>query len=286
MISCSTVTKSEIRVHYDLATTFYRLLWGPHIHHGLWQADESPAEAQVRLIEAAAACCGLRRGDRVVDIGCGMGGSSVYLAKHFDCRVTGVTLSPVQRLWASCGALIRGTRGKTNFLRADAERVEFPAESFDVVWSVECTEHLFDKPAFFAKSARWLRPGGRMMICAWLAGPEPLAEADRRRVYDVCEGFLCPSLGTAADYRGWFEAGGLEFSTYEDWTDRVVETWEVCRRRVEKSRVRSLSAAVNRNMTLFLDRFTTILDAYKTGAMRYGCLTARRSLPRKESSLA
>lgn len=284
MISCPTVTKSEIRVHYDLATTFYRLLWGPHIHHGLWDANESPGDAQVRLIEAAAAQVGLRRGDRVVDVGCGMGGSSVYLAKHFECDVTGITLSPVQRFWASCGSLVRGTRRRTRFVRADAERIEFPRESFDLVWSVECTEHLFDKAAFFKKAGSWLRPGGRMMICAWLSGDD-LDEARRQRVYDVCEGFLCPSLGTAGDYRSWMEAAGLEFSHYADWTDRVVETWEICRRRVERSGVRRLSAAINRNMTLFLDRFTTILDAYRTGAMRYGCLTARRS-DGKDSAIA
>lgn len=278
MISCPTVTKSEIRFHYDLATTFYRLLWGPHIHHGLWNADESPAVAQVQLIEAAAAQVSLKHGDRVVDIGCGMGGSSVYLANHYDCHVTGVTLSPVQRAWASCGALLRGARSRTRFLRADAERIQFHPDSFDVVWSVECTEHLFDKAAFFAKAGPWLRPGGRMMICAWLSGDEPLDASHRRRVYDVCEGFLCPSLGTAGDYRGWMESAGLEFLQYEDWTDRVVETWEICKRRVERSGVRRLSAAINKNMTLFLDRFTTILDAYKTGAMRYGCLTARRAV--------
>jgi len=274
MISCSTVTKNEIRFHYDLATAFYRLLWGPHIHHGLWDADETPAEAQVRLIEAAAARVGIRAGDRVVDIGCGMGGSSVYLARQFGCDVTGITLSPVQRFWASCGARFRGAGKQTRFVRADAEKIDFPAESLDVVWSVECTEHLFDKRAFFAKAARWLKPGGRMMICAWLSGREPLDDGQRQCVYDVCEGFLCPSLGTDEDYRGWMEAAGLEFRSYDDWTDRVVETWEICRRRVERSGVRKLSAIINRNMTLFLDRFTTILDAYRTGAMRYGCLTA------------
>lgn len=276
MISCPTVTKSEIRVHYDLATAFYRLLWGPHIHHGLWDADESPKDAQVHLIETAAAKVGIAKGDRVVDVGCGMGGSSVHLSRRFGCHVTGITLSPVQRLWASCGALLRGVRTQTEFRRADAERIEFPAESFDVVWSVECTEHLFDKPAFFAKAAQWLRPGGRMVICAWLAGDDPLSETQRRRVYDVCEAFLCPSLGTARDYQGWMESAGLTFKAYDDWTDRIVETWEICRRRVERSGVRRLSAVLNRNMTLFLDRFTTILDAYRTGAMRYGCLTAER----------
>jgi tocopherol O-methyltransferase len=276
MISCPGISKRDIRLHYDWSTAFYRLLWGPHIHHGLWDADESPAEAQIKLIEAAAARAQVQRGNEVVDIGCGMGGSSVYLANHFDCRVTGVTLSPVQRFWASCGAIIRGARRRTKFIRADAEQIDFPPASFDVVWSVECTEHLFDKPAFFAKAARWLRPGGRMMICAWLAGDEPLDDARRQRVYDVCEGFLCPSLGTAGDYRGWMEQAGLGFTAYDDWTDRVVETWEICRRRTSGGGLRRVAASVDRNLALFLDRFTTILEAYRSGAMRYGCLTARK----------
>lgn len=276
MISCTNVTKREIRAHYDLATPFYRLLWGPHVHHGLWDGNETSDDAQIRLIDAAAAMGGVRRGDRVVDVGCGMGGSSVHLAKYYDCDVTGVTLSSVQRFWASCGALIGGTRRQTRFLRADAEQLTFPDESFDFVWSIECTEHLFKKPEFFTKSARWLRPGGRMMICAWLAGHAPLDHARRKNVHDVCEGFLCPSLGTADEYQAWMEQAGLTFTGYEDWTDRVLETWEICRRRVARSGVRRLSAVLNRNMTLFLDRFTTILDAYRSGAMRYGCLTAKR----------
>ncbi len=44
MISCPSVEKRVIRTHYNLATPFYRLLWGRHIHHGLWEGSESPAE--------------------------------------------------------------------------------------------------------------------------------------------------------------------------------------------------------------------------------------------------
>ena len=166
MISCPTVTKREIQYHYDWSTAFYRLLWGPHIHHGLWHGEESPAAAQRQLIEAVASRLTLRPGGRVVDVGCGMGGSSVYLARHYGQRVTGITLSPVQRMWATAGARLSGVGGATEFLRADAEQVDFPGESFDVVWSIECTEHLFDKPAFFGKAGRWLKPGGQIAICA------------------------------------------------------------------------------------------------------------------------
>ncbi len=208
MISCPTVTKREIQYHYDWSTAFYRLLWGPHIHHGLWHGEESPAVAQRQLIEAMASRLVLRPNGRVLDVGCGMGGSSVHLARHFGQRVTGITLSPVQRMWAATGARMSGVSGSTEFLRADAEQVDFPAESFDVVWSIECTEHLFDKPAFFRKAARWLKPGGQIAICAWLAGEEPLSAPARQQVFDVCEGFLCPSLASEADYLQWFAECG------------------------------------------------------------------------------
>ena len=78
----------------------------------------------------------------------------------------------------------------------DAEQADFSAESFDVVWSIECTEHLYDKARFFQRAAAWLRPGGRMAICAWLAGEALEDQRQVRQVYDVCEGFFCPSLGT------------------------------------------------------------------------------------------
>ncbi len=215
MIACARVTKREIRLHYDLATPFYRLLWGPHIHHGVWDADAPPLQAQQQLIDRLAAAASVAAGEDVLDVGCGMGGSSIELARRYGCRVTGLTLSPVQRAWARMSAAWQGTAGRTRFLCGDAERVAFQAASFDVVWNVECSEHFFDKPAFFRRAADWLRPGGRVALCAWLAGdgpdPDGLAAA-------VCENFLCPSLGTADDYRGWLTDAGLRVRSFDDLT--------------------------------------------------------------------
>lgn len=77
--------KAAIRSHCDLATLFYRLLWGPHIHHGLWSEEDavrpvplvSPRAAQEQLTDTLASLGGVAARDRVLDVGCGMGGSSI-----------------------------------------------------------------------------------------------------------------------------------------------------------------------------------------------------------------
>ncbi|MFH1300885.1 MAG: class I SAM-dependent methyltransferase [Planctomycetota bacterium] len=289
MISCPTVQKDVIRSHYNLTTLFYRLLWGRHIHHGLWEEnssathdnsayEKSSAIAQQQLTETLAGFLNIQPDESLLDVGCGMGGSSIHLAKTFGCQVTGITLSPVQKRWATLESRWRGQRHNTQFLCQDAETAEFPPQSFDVIWSIECTEHLFDKQAFFHKAASWLRPGGRMAICAWLAGDHLENEDAVQQVYDVCEGFFCPSLGSAEDYQSWMENAGLEFQGYNNWTNRVSQTWKICQQRVQKTGVRWLARMIDRNTVMFLDRFETILKAYETGAMQYGCFIARKPL--------
>lgn len=275
MISCPDVAKQSIRRHYNLATPFYRLLWGAHIHHGYWEGNESPRRAQDQLTDRLASAAGISAGHRILDVGCGMGASARRLAALRECRVTGVTLSWVQRRWAQAAAWSQRLAESTDFVCADIESLELPAAAFDFIWSVECTEHLFDKAAFFRRAADWLEPGGAVAICAWLAGND-LDHAQSQQVFDVCEGFFCPSLGSARDYERWFVDAGLVPDVYQDWTERVARTWEICRDRVQRLAVRPLAKLVDGQQLIFLDRFQTILDAYLSGAMRYGCFVARK----------
>jgi tocopherol O-methyltransferase len=276
MIELKSVKKQVIRNHYDISTLFYRLLWGPHIHHGYWEAEETPRVAQEQLTRRLANLASIKPESVVYDIGCGMGGSSIWLAQNLACAVTGVTLSPVQQKWASSTAALKRIKPRPTFRCADAELIEFPDESADIVWSIECTEHLFDKSKFFNRAARWLKPGGRFALLAWLAGDSPLTNQQTDQVLRVCEGMFCPSLGNQADYVSWFEQSGLRVVDTGIWTRQVEQTWEICRKRVERTGVRYLAKVLGQNHVLFLDHFDAILNAYKSGAMEYGYFVAEK----------
>ena len=296
VISCSRVTKSSIRRHYDLISPFYRLLWGRHIHHGLWDADDTqfklPARAaQVRLVDTLADLADISRpmpgghddsADaagrvprlRVIDVGCGLGGSSIHLAATRHCDVTGITISGLQRFWANWAAIRHGVSGQVRFVRGDAEAIKMNPGEYDRLWSVECTEHLFDKPGFFREASTWLRPGGKLAVCAWVAGDEPLSEAQHTLVHEVCEGMFCPSFGTTGDYVEWLTQAGLANVRVHDWTERVAQTWVLCTERMRRSQTDHIAPLFGRDAVIFVSKFEALLEAYRTGAMRYAAFLA------------
>src|SRR5918998_649666 len=104
-----------VRDHYDRLSVFYRALWGDHIHHGFWENNESPKVAQVKLIERLARRAGIVRGSRVLDVGCGVGGSTLWLARNLDCTVVGITISPVQAEMATEKARKEGLQKRARF---------------------------------------------------------------------------------------------------------------------------------------------------------------------------
>lgn len=276
MIAIDKVTKKSIRSHYQLGTLFYRLLWGPHIHHGLWHGDESVSQAQLQLTMALADLAEIKSGEDVLDVGCGMGGSSIWLAKTKQCHVTGITLSPVQRYWAGTSATLKRVGKLTRFVAEDVEKANFADASLDVVWSIECTEHLFDKPSFFQQVGRWLRPGGRVAICVWFEGRDTSRDKHREICLEVCDRFVCPSLATQQEYAQWMRDAGLVVKKETDWTQQVMKTWEICQQRVSRTGVRSLARLLDQEQVAFLDGFEVLLNAYRTGAMQYGALVAEK----------
>jgi tocopherol O-methyltransferase len=266
----------DIRRHYDALSGFYQLLWGPHIHHGYWEDDETPAEAQVKLMERLAARLEIAREHRVLDIGCGVGGASCWLARTCGCSVLGLTLSPIQAEAARERAAAEGVTDRVCFQVHDANRLDLPAASFDRIWIVECSEHLHDKQAFFRDCAGLLRPGGRLGLCVWLRG-HAATPAHTELVAEICQAMLCPSLLTMEEQVSMLKRAGFDPVDARDITTNVLPTWEHCRRLASNSLVQLVLRTKGGKLRRFVDSFPRMAEGYHQGAMAYGMLTAVRT---------
>lgn len=265
--------------HYDDLDRFYRELWGEHVHHGLWTTgDESPAEAVVALARRVADRAGVRPAARVCDVGCGYGGTARLLAAEHGCEVTGLTVSRAQYEHA---VQADPFAHNPTYLLRDWLDNRLPPASFDAVVAVESTEHMADKRRCMEEIARVLKPGGRAVICAWLAAEHPSRAQERLLLEPICREGRLPGLGTESEYRLLLEEAGLAVDRGEDLTYRVARTWPTCIRRVAAGLVREPAyrrfllrgPSADRVFALTLVRLWL---AYRTGAMRYVLFVARR----------
>ncbi|PYK87252.1 MAG: hypothetical protein DME40_14780 [Verrucomicrobia bacterium] len=273
----NTVNINAIRSHYDRLSIFYWFLWGEHIHHGFWRNGESPEEAQVHLIEELANRTRMQRGDKVLDVGCGLGGSSFWLARKLNCSVLGITISPVQKRLAEKRARSLGLSNRVRFVVEDANELDLGTESFDAIWSIECSEHLFEKERFIRNCARMLRPGGVLGLCTWLTAEPFSPSANSTLVVKICSGMLCASLGTFNDYISWMNGSGFGEIRADDVTRQVEKTWEICQDILHRPMVRAVLPLMGSQTREFITGFSEMRRAYREGAMLYGMFSARKT---------
>jgi tocopherol O-methyltransferase len=267
---------ASVQDHYDRLSSIYRTFWGDHIHHGYWLRNESPREAQIRLIERLATRAGIQKGSRVLDVGCGLGGSALWLAENLGCHVLGITNSRVQCGLSRQAAARKRLTAQVSFEVADAEALHLKSESFDVVWVIESSEHFHNKSHFFRAAYDVLRPRGTVAICAWLAGVHLLSEAHQTLVDRVCRGMLCPSLGTMRDYVTWLETAHFGNVQAEDATPHVASTWDHALDILQGRPVVQLLQAADPMTHSFVAAFPAIRQAYAEGAMAYGLFRAQK----------
>jgi tocopherol O-methyltransferase len=268
---------AAVAAHYDDLDRFYREIWGEHVHHGLWRSGrESPEVAVRQLITLVAERAEIAEGDLVCDVGSGYGGTARILAREYGARVTALTISPAQCAYARDQD---PAAANPVYLLGDWCENSLAAESFDAVIAIESSEHMADKPAFFAEVHRVLRPGGRSVVAAWLARPRPGRWEVRHLLEPICREGRIPGMGTADEYSQLAAAAGLEPAGYEDLSQQVKRTWPICAWRMIRGLIRKpdyrrfLFTAKTRDRIFALTLFRILL-AYETGSMRYGILKA------------
>ena len=175
---------------------------------------------------------GLRRGCRVLDVGCGLGGAARYLAEEWGCQSTGLdtTQEYVETARALTGMV--GLSAKVEFMQGSALEMPFADGSFEVVWTQHAQMNVADKRRFYSEIIRVLRPGGRLVFHDVLQGEGgephyPLPWAD-----DPSMSFLI----TAESLRRLLLEAGLSILSWEDQSQQSLDWFAAAEERKRSGR--------------------------------------------------
>lgn len=247
----------QIQQFYDASSGLWEQVWGEHMHHGYYGADgnlkKERRQAQIDLIEELLDWAGLpdrkalRESYGILDVGCGIGGSTLYLTEKFSSlpgnnlsldgevdrvTATGITLSPVQANRATERAKIAGLESNVNFLVADALNMPFPDDSFDLVWSLESGEHMPDKIKFLQECYRVLKPGGTLILATWCHRPlgetaGELTDAERKELAEIYRVYALPYVISLPEYEEITRSLPFTNIRTADWSKAVAPFWDI-----------------------------------------------------------
>ncbi|MFI0816671.1 SAM-dependent methyltransferase [Streptomyces sp. NPDC021098] len=208
----------QVSDYYSSLGPLLRMAWDDNFHFGYWDGPSdtsSVQEATDRFTDLLIERLRVGPGDRVLDVGCGIGKPALRVASTTGAGVLGITISALQVEQATEAALAGQLSGRVSFQYADAMNMPFGAASFDAVLAFESINHMH-RPTALREMARVLAPGGRVVLT------DVTAPDDGCRPENDPE--VVTSLTRLTDWPGLIDDAGLVLDELTDVTEHTKDT--------------------------------------------------------------
>lgn len=178
--------REKVITYYNTAQPYYERFWygkSLGLHYGLWTEGVSNRhEAIIKENEVLADLATVKEGNLVLDVGCGVGGSGIWLGREREAKVVGFNIVNKQLTIGKNLARKRNLSQSLSFVRGDFQSLPFSSDAFDVFWSLESIEHATNINQFTKEAFRVLKPDGRMIVAGTFTGRKELSDEEKRQM--------------------------------------------------------------------------------------------------------
>jgi 27-O-demethylrifamycin SV methyltransferase len=266
--------------HYDRVMAAWQLLLGDELHYGVFDdGDEALDVATAALTERMIAAADLRRGLRVLDVGCGSGAPARTIASRFGVEVVGITTSGVGVDTARARTDEAGVGGVT-FAQRDGTDNGFADASFDRVWVMESAHLMRDKDALVSECARVLRPGGRLVLCDLVGRREITFREVRERRADFAvlrDAFGDAHFASLDGFAALATGHGLDVDRSDDLTSATLPTFDRWRANAEAHRDAVVELIGVTGHEAFVRSCDLLEEFWRDGTFGYGLVSATKA---------
>ncbi|XP_043113005.1 phosphoethanolamine N-methyltransferase 3-like [Puntigrus tetrazona] len=212
----------------------------------------------------------LTDGQKVLDVGCGIGGGDFYMAKTFGVEVLGMDLS-LNMVEIAMERAIKEKVLLVQFEVSDATKRRFPDAVFDVVYSRDTILHIRDKPDLFRKFYSWLKPGGKLLISDYCCGEKPWSPAFQDYINQ--RGYI---LYTPQRYGEFLIEVGFRNVRAEDRTEQFIQVIKAELQRAEEMKDEFIQEFSQEDYDAVVNGWTEKLQRCETGDQRWGLFYATK----------
>jgi len=239
IISSDTIYTNKVRKYYDQSQKWYNLFWSDKeslgMHFGFWEpGTDSHKEALINQYRSVQKYIHIQPGEKILDVGCGIGGASIWFARTLPGEFIGITLSPVQLQQAIRNAQKAGVTDRVSFKLINYFKTGFPDCFFDKIFSIESACYSYPNPEVLYKELfRILKPGGTLVISDGVMSRKPNNPYEQRLFREWFDSWALPGGSTIKEVEQALTNSSFENIQYINKTKEikphVIKLYRLCR---------------------------------------------------------